>query len=1056
MTNGAVMTDIEFCLLGPVVVHSNSVVIPVPGGKPRAVLAALLLSQGQVVQVEDLAETLWGADPPPSARVTIQNHVMRLRRALGDEGSRITTWPHGYRIHVDASELDVSRFEAALSAARTAARNQSWASAAGEARRALALWRGEPLADADSDLLAMRDVPRLAELRLQAQEIRISADLHLGQHAEVITELRQLVSVHPLREQLHADLMLALYRAGRQTEALAAYQDAREVLVEAVGSEPGTRLREVHQQILTADPALIADDAAAPRPGPATAVPRELPADVRHFTGRATELATLSGLLDEAAREVPRTVVISAIDGTAGVGKTALAVHWAYQVADKFPDGQLYVNMRGYDPGQPMTAADALARFLRSLGVPGQDIPSEEDERATRYRSRLAGKQMLIMLDNVGSADQVRLLLPGTPACTVVVTSRDALAGLVATDGATRLDLDVLPLNEAIALLRTLLGERVDAEPDAAARLVTQCCGLPLALRVAAELATTRPATSLDALSGELDDLHTRLDLLQACGDPRAQIRTVFSWSYHYLDFQAARTFRLFGLHPSPDFDLHAAAALTGTTVRQTRKELDTLTRAHLVQQIGPDRYGMHDLLSAYACELSAISDASKEQHAALTRLFDHYLYSAAAAMDTLFPAERHRRPRIPTPATQVPPLADLAAARDWLDAERAALVAVTAHAAAHGRPGHATRLAVTLSRYLYNGGHIPEARTLFGHALSAARRTRDGTAEATALTEIGQIDWQQGRFQQASIHYRQALALFRATGDRAGEARTLGNLGLIENDLGHYEQAARHHQRAVTISRDISDRFSEARALGNLGLTRQLQGRYGKAVSYHQQALDRCRELGDREGEAWALARLGVVDLRAGRYQPAARYLEQALDIFQDMGNRADEAEILILLGEVYLGLGRYEQATGNFEQALVTFRETGARAMEASALNGLAEGLVHTGDVRKARTHYTTALRLATQAGTPREQARAHSGLARTSHASGDPLQARQHWQEALTRYEAIGAPEAGEIRACLTRAGDDSDDNDTPAKQENGATVPPPDDPSSRADPAPSPEP
>ncbi len=623
---------------------------------------------------------------------------------------------------------------------------------------------------------------------------------------------------------------------------------------------------------------------------------------------------------------------------------------------------------------------------------------------------------MLVVLDNAGSADQVRPLLPGTGACTIVVTSRDALTGLVARDGAARLDLDVLWLEDSITLLRALIGARADAEPAAAAELAAQCCRLPLALRVAAELAASRPDVPLAAMTGELADLRTRLDLLDAGGDPGTQIRTVFSWSCRHLDADAARTFRLLGLHPGPDADPYAAAALTAATVPHARRALDELTRAHLLTPASPGRYAMHDLLRGYARELTATQDTEKEQHAALTRLFDHYLHTAAVAMDTLYPAERDCRPRIPRPTTPVPPLPDPSAARQWLDRERATLVGAVAHTAAHGWSGHATRLAATFAHYLRNGGHYPEAITVLSHALDAARRAGDRVAEATALNNIGHVDWQQSRFQQAADHHQQALALFRAAGDRTGEAHALRTTGLAEVALNRYEQAARHQQQALAISRDLGDRLGEARALGNLGLALLLQGRYHEAADCHQQTLGLFRKLGDREGEAWALARLGAVDLRLGRYQHAAGYLQHALALFHETGNTGGEAETMARLGEVYLELGRYEQAAANFEQALAVFRKASDPIMESEALNGLGNVLSRTGDADKARAHYATALRLASEVGSPRHQARAHSGLARACQAAGEPLQARHHWQEALTRYVTLGAPEADQIRALL----------------------------------------
>jgi DNA-binding SARP family transcriptional activator len=646
----------EFGLLGPLTVRRGGAEVPVPAGKQRVVLAALLLNANRSVPLDELAEALWGPRPPASARATMQNYVMRLRKSLGD--SRIATQPGGYLISADPEDLDVSRFETLLGSARAAARDRLWEQAADQARTALTLWRGEPLAGVDSELLALRERPRLAELRLQALETRIDADLNLGQAGEVVGELRHLAGAHPLREHFHGLLMLALYRDGRQGEALAAYQDARRVLIDELGTEPGTELRELHQRILTADPALDAPEIIRPATASrTTAVPRELPCGIRDFTGRETELAALSGLLDQQASEdAPPTMVISAIGGTAGVGKTALALHWAHQMTDRFPDGQLYVNLRGYDPGQPMPATDALAGFLRAFGVPGPDIPAEEDERAARYRSLLAGKRVLVVLDNAGDAGQVRPLLPGTPGCAVMVTSRDALAGLIARDGAARLDLDLLPLADAVSLLRALIGSRVDADPQAATALATRCCRLPLALRVAAELAAARPQIPLADLSGELADQQQRLDVLDVGGDPRTAVRAVFSWSYRHLDPEAARAFRLAGLHPGADFDPCAVAALTATTAAQSRRLLEVLARGHLVQPTGAGRYGMHDLLRAYAAEQACAIDTGQQRQAALTGLLDYYSHAAAGAMDALHPAERQRRPQPPAPARPVPP----------------------------------------------------------------------------------------------------------------------------------------------------------------------------------------------------------------------------------------------------------------------------------------------------------------------------------------------------------------------------------------------------------------
>jgi DNA-binding SARP family transcriptional activator/Tfp pilus assembly protein PilF len=1015
-----VASGMEFGLLGPLSVRRGGVEVPVPPGKQRVLLAALLLKVGRMAAVDELAEALWGACPPVTARASMQSYVMRLRKSLGDGRGRITTQPGGYRLSVDPGELDVSRCEALLGSARAAAQDGRWDVAAREARTALALWRGEPLEDVESEFLAVREVPRLAELRLQALETRIDADLHRGRQSEVTGELRQLAAAHPLRERLHGLLMLALYRDGRQGEALAAYARARQVLIEELGAEPGTELRKLHQRILTADPALdVPAPARPPAGGAGPAAPRELPARPRHFTGRGGELKELTGLLDQMGQETS-TLVISAIGGTAGVGKTALALHWAHQVAARFPDGQLYVNLRGYDPGPPMTAAGALAGFLRALGVPGRDIPAEEEERAARYRSLLAGQRVLVVLDNAGSVEQVRPLLPGDPGCAVVVTSRDALAGLVARHGAARLDLGLLPLPDAVSLLRALIGERVDADPATAATLAERCARLPLALRVAAELAAARPEVSLAALAGELAGQRQRLDLLEAGGDPRTAVRAVFSWSYRHLDPGAARVFRLTGLHPGADFDPPAAAALTATSVEQARRALDQLARAHLVQPAGPGRYGLHDLLRAYAAEQARATDSGQDRHAALTGLFDYYLAGAAAAMDALFPAEKHRRPQPPAPARAGPPPPAPAAARDWLDAERASLVAATAQAAAEGWPGHAIALALIPYRYFETGGFYADARATCAAALDAARHTGDLAAQADALRYLGLVDFWQGRYEHAAEKLTSTLELYRQAGDRHGQARTLNSLGIADWRQGQLRQAAGQLRQAVDLFRETGDRFGESGALTNLGIVEYRQGHYEQAADHHRESLAICREIGDRHREAGALVNLSEALWRQGHYQQAEYHLGRALAIDRELGYRRGEAEAMRNLGHIFRAQGRYQQAAELHRQALVISSELGDRTAEAEALNSLGEALAGAGLPGQARDQHDRALALACQIGDHYEQARAHDGLARTYHATGDPGAARRHWQQALALYTELGTPEASQVRAQLAAAG------------------------------------
>ena len=522
-------------------------------------------------------------------------------------------------------------------------------------------------------------------------------------------------------------------------------------------------------------------------------VPRELPGQPRHFVGREDELAALSALADQVPDRAPGPVVISAIGGTAGVGKTALALQWAHQMAGRFPDGQLYVNLRGYGPGEPMTAGDALTGFLRALGVPGTDIPAETERRAARYRGLLSGRRVLIILDNACEAGQVRPLLPAAPGCVTLVTSRNTLAGLVARDGAQRVDLDLLPMADAVGLLRALIGGRVDAAPGAAAQLAARCSRLPLALRVAAEIATMYPASSLADLASELEDQHP-LDVLDAGKDEDTAVRAVFAWSYRHLDAGTARAFRLAGLHRGPDLDRYAAAALLGTTAARAGRLLDVLARGYLIQPTRAGRYAMHDLLRCYARELAASYDGERQRHRALTRLFDYYLHSAATAMAVLRPPERTPLDAVPLAEAQAAitpgPIGSPAEALTWLDAERACLLSAVEYMTENGWPGHAIRMANVLLWYLDGRGHYPEAVILHGHARRAARKIADRAAEARALIGLGVVAIRQGRYQDATEHYQEALALSGQADDTSGVARAGCGLGIVHRLQGRYPQA--------------------------------------------------------------------------------------------------------------------------------------------------------------------------------------------------------------------------------------------------------------------------
>jgi len=833
------------------------------------------------------------------------------------------------------------------------------------------------------------------------------ADLLRGLRKEALLTQEELAEQAGLGLRTIQDLEGRRHRtahkptAERLADALTLTGQARTVFVRAAGG------RVPAAEVLAARAAATpAADPAGSGPAAPWPVPRELPADVAAFTGRAGELAELDSLLPAQAGPdgAPGPVVISAVSGTAGAGKTALAVHWAHRVAGRFPDGQLYVNLRGFDPEQPVTAEEALAGFLGALGVAGPNMPLGEAARAARYRSMLTGRRLLVLLDNAATEEQVRPLLPGSPSVLVLVTSRAALPGLVARDGARRLDLGLLPGEDAVALLRALIGKRVDDEPAATQALAALCARLPLALRVAAELAAARPDLPLAGLVAELADERDRLQFLDAGGDPRGAVASVLSWSFRHLPAEVTRMFRLLGLHPGHDWDRHAAAALAATTLGEAGQLLGALTRTHLIQPGGPGRYGMHDLLRAYAAGLAAAHDQDQARHEALTRLFDYYVAACAAAMDCLAPAERHQRPDPPPAGTPVPRFDHREGARSWLDTELATLEAVVAYTAGHGWPRHTIRLALTLHRYL-DGVPDTTGLAICRHALDAARNCADDAAQARTLTMLGVIYARQGRYPQAAECHEQASALASEAGDRLTQAWALGNLALIHDQQGRYTQAARCNRQTIALYQQLGDVTGEAVTLTNLGLVYLRQARYQRAVSQLKQALTGYRQLGHRIGEAVALTNLGQARYRLGDYQQATDDQAQAVALSREIGSRRVEAWALTRLSEVRCRQGLHEQASGSYQQALELFREVADRDGEAEALNGAGENQRAAGQQDKARAFHDSALALTRRTGGKREQARALMGLGDICHRLGHHDQATGYQQEALALYREIG---------------------------------------------------
>jgi len=908
----------EFGLLGPLVVRSGGTVVPVRRGHPRALLAVLLLEANRLVPMEAILEALWGPAPPRSAPVAVRSYVRWIRLALGEAGrGRVITEPHGYLIRVSDNELDLARFESLLASARAAARSGCWHEAAEQAREALSWWRGEPLADVESDVLAAREVPRLTEQRLHAAETRIEADLHLGGHADVVAELQRLTTVYPLREHLHSLLMLALYRCSRQADALAVYQHVRATLVDELGAEPGIELQKLHQKILTTDPTLE-----APQPNGATGVqapgtPRQLPATVAYFTGRAGELAALAQMLDE-ARDAPETAVICAISGTAGVGKTALAIHWAREVAGRYPDGQLYVNLRGFDPtGIPATQAEAIRGFLNALGVAPERIPPGLDAQTSLYRSLLADRRMLVMLDNARNEQDVRPLLPASPGCLVIITSRGQLAGLAASNSAHLITLDVPAAAEARQMLIARLGaDRAAAEPDAVTEIADLCACLPLALAVAAARVAARPSLRLAALAAELRDAGGRLDALDV-GDPAVSVRTVFSWSVGHIHSAAARMFRLLGLLPSPDITAPAAASFAGCDHAQAHHLLTGLTRAHLLTEHIPGRYACHDLLRAYAHEQAHATESERDRQDAIGRILDHYLHTARTAAVLLRPS---REPMTLDPARPgvVPEQpADHQQAVAWFEAERHVLQAAVTLAAEAGFDVHAWQIAWAMADFLDWRGYWSQQDGILRLAGAAAARMGDVAGQAESLRLLAKIHARLGEYDQGRAELAECLQLCQQLGDRAGEARAHQSLAWVSERQGRLDAALGHAEQALSLYRVLGHTAGQARSLNNIGYCQAQLGNYEEARSSCLQALSSWREVGDRNSEAPVWDSLGYAEHHLGHLTQAVSCYQHALGILKELGDRYYEAGTLVHLGDTYQTAAELRQARDAWQQA-------------------------------------------------------------------------------------------------------------------------------------------
>ncbi|MEW2118666.1 BTAD domain-containing putative transcriptional regulator [Streptomyces sp. NPDC005474] len=925
-------------LLGVVELSVRGCTTEVGPPQRRAVLAALAVDAGRPVTADVLIQRVWGADPPDGARRAVHAHVARIRRLCEqhadpeDAPLRLVRRSGGYLLEALPDQVDVHRFRQLVGLARESGRAEE--ERASLLREALGLWRGEPLAGLGGQWAGrVREAWR--QQRVDAAVGWAHLESRVGDPAAVIGPLTELLDEYPLVEPLTGALMRALHAAGRGAEALDRYAAVRRRLAEELGADPGPALREVHQAILrgglsepparqTARTPAEAASLARPAARPSAAVPRpgdvpvQLPMGVRGFTGRGQELARLEEILASAVDQ-PSAVVISAVSGTAGVGKTALAVHWARRAQQAFPDGQLYVNLHGFDPGgSAVSPAEAVRGFLDAFGVAPSRIPASLEAQTGLYRSLLAGRRVLVVLDNARDAEQVRPLLPGAPGCLALVTSRRALTGLAAAEGAHLLTLGLLGPAEARELLIGRLGpDRVAAEHMAVREIVGQCAGLPLALAIVAARAAAQPGLPLAALAGELRRADGRLDALDG-GEATSQVRAVFSWSYQALSADAARLFRLLGLHPGPDATLPAVAALADVPLPRARVLLAELVRGHLLTEQVPGRYAFHDLLRAYAAELVAAYDGDDVRSMAVHRMLDHYLHTAHTA-DALLTPRPHPTPLPPAqPGASPVGLSDHSQAQAWFTAEHAVLLAAVEQAPAAGFDSHIWRLASALTTYLDRHGYWRALTAVHTVALDAALRQGDKEGQADAHRGLGLAQDRLDRPDHARVHYLRALDLFDEAGSHAGQARIHQHLSRMCEAQGRRLRALDHARDSLAHHRAAGDRAGQSAALNHIGWILAQLGDQLQALAHCREALDLARETADLNGQAHIQDSLGYVHHQLGHHEEAVGCYRQSVDLFHRTGDRPSEAAGLVLLGDIQHTTAQSQAAAGAWTRAL------------------------------------------------------------------------------------------------------------------------------------------
>jgi DNA-binding SARP family transcriptional activator/tetratricopeptide (TPR) repeat protein len=936
-----VRSDVALRVLGPMEADVGGTNVDLGGPHQRTVLAVLTAARQGVVSLDRLADVLWGERPPPSATVTIRAYLSRLRRLLepdrepGGASAVLVGVKPGYVLRLDDDRVDAWRFERLLEEAQQLAGIEP-AKAYELVSDALRMWRGPAFAEFADQHWALADCVRLNELRLAASLLKLALRLRLGATTDAVAEAESLVHDHPLAEEAWRLLAVALWADGRQADALGALRRCRTRLVDEMGLDPGPTLRKLEHAILTDDTRPLAEAlgrvAVAPEPadpGWIRAAPRQLPAAIAAFTGRTEQQQRLNELIDRTGGPQPRPAV-AVVSGTAGIGKTALVIHWGHQVADRFPDGQLYADLRGFEPdAQPSTPDEVLHGFLSALHVPPQQVPIHLQACVGLYRSLLAGRRMLVVLDNARDASQVRPLIPGTPECLTVVTSRDQLPGLVAAGSAHPIVVGLPSRNEARRLLAARLGnDRVETEPDAVDAIIEWSGRLPLALSVLAARAATRTHTSLAALAAEWHTSRAegrpKLDALET-GDPTTDLRSVFACSYHALGPSAARLFRLLGLHPGGGITTPAAASIAAVPASTAHRLLSELTDSHVLTEHRPSRYRQHDLLREYAMERARMDDTFADRRAAARRLLDHYLHASHAAARLLQHAELDGA-ATPVAGTVRARFTSATEALEWMSTEHQTLVALVGFAARNQFDVHAWQLAACTSRLMNRRGLWHDSLTIQRIAVAAAERLDDPGAQALSHLGLARANVWLRDDDEARTQFAAALALYERLDDRRGQGAVHLNLHWMTTRSGDHQAALRAAYRARDLFRRTGDRGGEGNALNSAGWSLAQLGEVQRAVAHCRRAVALLDDGTDARGLAQALDSLGFVQHRLGRHDDATSSYRRSLGLFEGLGDQYPRAETLISLGDVLAATGDQRGARATWRQALDIHRRLGS----------------------------------------------------------------------------------------------------------------------------------